>query len=51
MSMPSASNRQRGTLRSCSSGAGLRRSAITLAPASSALAHSLIEAMPAPITM
>ena len=39
-----------GTLRSCSSGCGLRRSAMTLAPASSALAHSLTDAIPAPMT-
>jgi hypothetical protein len=48
-SMPCDSNRQRGTLRSCSSGWGLRRRAMTLAPASSALAHSLTDAMPVPM--
>ena len=48
--MPKASKKQRGVFRSCSSGAGLRSSEITFAPASSAFAHSLTEAIPAPIT-
>ena len=46
--MPLPSKRQRGTLRSCSSGRGLRRRAMHWAPASNAFTHSLTEAMPEP---
>jgi hypothetical protein len=49
--MPSASKKQRGVFRSCSSGTGLRISEMTFAPTSSAFAHSFTDAMPEPMTM
>ena len=50
-SIPSASKKQRGVFKSCSSGVGLRTSEMHFAPTSIAFAHSLTEAIPEPITM
>ena len=50
-SIPSASKKQRGVFRSCSSGVGLRTSEMHFAPTSIAFAHSLTDAIPEPMTM